>query len=569
MKKITSLFLAIVMLVGCLTVFTGCATKHPGATINVYLGNSVYDFDPSDYYVDSNADQLMSLLYEPLFSIDEDGDLKKAAAKKYDVDTDERTIVIDLRESYWSDDTRVCAADFVYALRDRILNPANPNPAAALFYDIENAAAAKSGAVSISEIGIVASETYQLTITYRQGGDYEKLLRNLASVAASPVKFDAVASAPSFWSKNVNTMAFNGPFKIKTFDSETGAMTIGRNLGYHQDPLSKNYDDKVRPNELESVFTVNGEEIAISYSDLENKTVFYMTDASIADRAANKGSASVYDDTSVYTYVFNTTNPLFANVKVRQALSMAIDRDAIAAAVHFGKAANGFIPDFMGGSSESLISTSANLDAARDLLSEVDFTGISKSFTLTVDDNEESRVIAELVADAWAELGFTVRVKYAGIVTSVVQEITITDSEIQVLAKEASYGNYGFDVLAVDWQLYSTDPFVGLAAFSSGLGGGGYDVEKGVVRTNISGWFSASYDSVVNRAYKSWGETRVNSLLEAEKIICESLPVCPILFNQTFSFAAKEISKVEVDAFGNLIFTDMKQKNYKKYLPEE
>ena len=42
-----------------------------------------------------------------------------------------------------------------------------------------------------------------------------------------------------------------------------------------------------------------------------------------------------------------------------------------------------------------------------------------------------------------------------------------------------------------------------------------------------------------------------------------------ILFNETFAFESKDISRVDVDAFGNLIFTDMKQRNYKKYLPEE
>lgn len=567
MKKIISLILAVAMMLGALALFTGCATKHPGATINVYLGNSVYDFDPTDYYADSNADQLMSLLFEPLFSVNDDGKLEKAAAKKYEVDYETRTIVIDIRETYWSDDTRVCAADFVYAIRDRILNPANPNPAAALFYDIENAAAAKSGNVSISDIGIVASENYQLTITYREGADVDQLLKNLASVAASPVKSATVESAPTYWSKTVNTMVFNGPFKIKTFDNTTGEMTLTRNLGYHQDPTVKDYDNKVRPNQLIATFTVGGEPVAVSYADLENKTVFYMTDASVEDRANHGGST--YDDTSVYAYVFNTTNPLFADARVRKALSMAIDREAIVNAVKLGKAANGFIPDFMGGSSEALINTTADLEGARALLAGVDFTGISKSFTLTVNNDEESKIIAELVVAAWNSLGFNVTVKYAGVKNAVVQEIQITDSEIQWLVKEASYGNYKFDVLAVDWQLYSTDPFVGLSAFSTSLGGGGYDVAGSTNRLNIAGWQSASYDSLINGAFKNMGDTRAEYLKDAEALLCEAAPVCPILFNQTVSYASSEIKKVTVDGYGNIVFTDMKLKNYEDYLPEE
>ncbi len=566
MKRILSLILAVSLMLGALSVFTGCATKHPGATINVYLGNTVYDFDPTDYYADSNADQLMSLLYEPLFRVNEKGKLEKAAAKKYKINEEERTIVIDLRETYWSDDTRVCAADFVYAIRDRVLNPSNPNPAAALFYDIENAAAAKSGSVSISDIGIVASENYQLTITYREGANVDRLLKNLASVAASPVKSSTVESAPTYWSKTVNTMVFNGPFKIKTFDLAAGSMTIGRNVGYHQEPTAKNYDNKVRPNELEASFTVNGAEIDISYADIESKTVFYMSDAAIADRA---NSSTSYDDTSVYTYIFNTNNPLFADAKVRQALSMAIDREAIVNAIKLGKAANGFIPDFMGGSSETLIKTTADLDAARKLLGEVDFGGISKAFTLTVNNDEESKAIADLVAAAWRQLGFNVTVKTAGVINTVIQEIQISDSEIQWLLKEASYGNCEFDVLAVDWQLYSTDPFVGLSAFSSNLGGGGYDVTNNTTRKNVSGWYSAEYDELLVGAYRMSGEEEAKYLADAEKLLCEAMPVCPIIFNQTVGFEGKDLKKVAVDAFGNLIFTDTKLKNYKKYLPEE
>ncbi len=568
MKKIIGLLLTAVMLVGCLSVFTACAPKDGGAQISVYLGNEVLDFDPSDYYADSTADQLMSLLYEPLFTLDEKGKLKKAGAKNYSVDEEERTIVIELRETYWSDDTRVTANDYVYAWRDRILDPNSPNPAAALFYEIENAAAVKSGNGSVSDIGVYASETYELTIVYREGGDYEQLLRNLASVAASPVRQDVVAASPAYWSKLVNTMTFNGPFKIKTFDIDTGSFTLGRNLGYHQDPDKKDYDNKVNPDELNATFTVAGEEVAVSYSDLEDKTVFYMTDASVADRAEYKDKAEVYDDTSVYTYVFNTTNELFAITEVRRALSLAIDRNAIAEAIVFGKAADGFLPDICGGSSDALISTSADIAAAQQLLAGVDLSGVSKSFKLSVADDEESLLIASLVEAAWEQLGFNVTVEPVGTVKSVVLENEIADSGIQWLVKEASYGHYDFDVLAVDWQLYSTDPFVGLSAFSSTIGGGGYDVPSNATRKNISAWVSSSYDALLNSAFKSSAEAREKNLADAEALLCSELPVCPIVFNQTFSFEAKGISGVDVDGFGNLVFTDMKQKNYRKYLED-
>ena len=65
MKKIVSLLLTLVMLVGVTSVLGSCgAPKDPGAQISVYLGDEIYDFDPTDYYVDSNAQQVMSLIFD-------------------------------------------------------------------------------------------------------------------------------------------------------------------------------------------------------------------------------------------------------------------------------------------------------------------------------------------------------------------------------------------------------------------------------------------------------------------------------------------------------------------------
>ena len=135
MKKIVSLILTAALLLGSLMVLTSCDENgEQGAQINVYLGAEVFDFDPTDYYVDSNADQVMSLLYEPLFKLDSNGELQCAGASDYSVDTTERTISISLRTTYWSDEVLVKAEDYIYAWREVLLDPNSPNPAAALLY---------------------------------------------------------------------------------------------------------------------------------------------------------------------------------------------------------------------------------------------------------------------------------------------------------------------------------------------------------------------------------------------------------------------------------------------------
>ena len=579
MKKTLSLVLVLSLLLGSALVLTSCgAPDDSGAQIPVYLGEPIYDFDPTDYYVDSNADQLMSLLFEPLFTVDDNGKLKEAAAKKYDVDEEKRTITIELRETYWSDGSRVLASDYIYAWRDVILDPNKANPAAALFYDIENAVEIKKGEISSYEFGATGS-LYEITIIYREGADYEQLLENLASVAAAPLRQNGIAQSSSHWAKNVNSIYTNGPFQLDNLDYENGILTVKRNLGYHQNPKKVDYDNEVRPHLLTSAFEVAGKTVEVSYADIESKTVFIMTDAALADRKANGGEAKTYDDLSTYTYVFDTTNPLFAKKEVRQALSLVIDRNAIINAITFGKAADGFIPPLAAENIEqSLISASANKTEAEKLLAGVDFTGISKSFTLTVNDDEQSLAIAEIVEAAWESIGFNVTVKAVGTVESTVidfannSQINVVDSEIQYLVKEASKGNVRFDVIAVDWQMYSTDPFVALAALTSDMNGCGavFNNADTSLRPNISGWSNSKYDALVASAYDTANDdARFGYLKEAEQVLMDEMPVIPLVFNETFTFTAKGISKVKIDGFGNLKFTDVKLKKYEKYLPTE
>ncbi len=588
MKKIVSLLLAVVMLLGVMLSLTSCeeAPADAGAQISVYLGNEFYDLDPTDYYVDSNAEQVMSMLFEPLFRINEDGELEKALAKSYKVDVVDREIVIKLRESYWSTDDRVIAADFVYAWREALLSPNNANPAAALLYDIENAVAVKSGDVKPTELGVEASDTYELTIKYREGADYNRLLNNLASIATSPLRQGNVFNIESYWSKEASTIATNGAFKLNYINHATGELTLERNLGYHQSPTAVDYDNKVVPNRLLSFF-IDGEERTISYNDIEEKTVFFMSDAPLSDRADVKDEAIVSDTLSVYSYVFNTTKAPFNNAKVRRALLLAIDREAVVEAITFGKAANGLLNEAVakgvyGESVSDRIDNSdyeSNLEEAKELMAEakaeIEASGIKfnsvRKFTLTVNNDEESIAIANLVKQFWSQLQFVVTVKPVDyIFSSIDKDTEIIDSEIQKLVKDSSVGIRDFDVIGIDFQLYSTDALVSLASFTSNMNGCGADFANDSYRGTLSGWVNSDYDSYISAAYNARSEEkRAEYLAKAEEILLEEAPIAPIVFNQSFAFVSGDLTGIEVDGFGHFILNGATQANYHDYLPKE
>ena len=381
--------------------------------------------------------------------------------------------------------------------------------------------------------------------------------------------------APTYWSKFANSASTNGPFKIRKYSNASGELVLERNKGYHQAPDVVNYVAEVTPGQLVGFVTRFGEEIALSYSDIEKKTVFYMQDAPLADRASNAEAATLKDDTSVYTYVFNTEREMFADARVRLALSMVIDREAIIEAITFGKAADGFLPDVSGGSDKALINTTADASAmaeAKSLIEESGFAGKLK-FTLTVVDDEESRAVAELVVAAWEELGCDVKIDYVSSVETTIgvdpDTVTFSDSELQSIIKDASLGRRNFDVIAVDWQTYSADPFVALSAFTSTLNGCGKDFTTQKSRTNISGWASLEYDHLITEAYKTEGDERTAALAAAEAALCEAMPVIPLYFNQNFAFSSPDLSGFTYDGLGNVFFNKVRQKNYEEYLEKE
>ena len=184
--------------------------------------------------------------------------------------------------------------------------------------------------------------------------------------------------------------------------------------------------------------------------------------------------------------------------------------------------------------------------------------------------------IANVVKAAWESIGFTVNVNAVGTVESVVgdgaSETKILDSELQVIvnkaAREDFYGeDRGFDVIGIDWQMYSTDPFVALSAFADRYSGSGVSLPAlDAAYGNIAGYSDEAYNELIKKAYNETNVKERNDILhEAEEKLVESACIVPLVFNQTFTFQHKHISKVKFDGFGNIILTDMKQKKYEKY----
>ena len=620
MKKIIALTLCLLMLV---PIFASCAKKDEddkGAYITMYLTDPVYNFDPARAYGNEAALKIVSLMFDNLFYLDSNGKVQKSLAKSYkvieDEDQNEYKMIIEIKETYWSDGQMLIAQDVVDAWR-RILNVANSFDAAVLLYDIKNAKLAKEGEVSIDSVGISALNETQIEIHFDGKIDYDQFILKLSSYALAPIRESIVNQTVSSydWAKKPTLFEASGPFRLVELSYEKGAegLVLERNDKYFRNEEKDAIDKSVTPYRLIIDYSKTAEEIMELY---DNGELFYVGNIPLSVRGEWKDEAKKSDALSTHSYMINTEavvryynaekfetltsipkandvpvegvdgEKIFAIKEVRQALSLVIDREKIAEKVVFAEAATGLVPNgvFNGTSkkktfrdkSEDLLATSANLAKAQELLKSVSITPSNFMFTISVAAYDDVHMaIAEEIKNAWCELGFHVEILAIDVKVNTDKDRT-TDAPIDgirddVHAERMADGK--FDVAAFDFTAYSVDAFSVLAPFAKGYTGGAAIKKNSPdfnIPTHVSGYNSSEYNALIDKAYaEKDADKRADTLHAAEKLLLDDMPIIPIVYNQNAVLISKKLTGEKVSYYGTPIFTKLNLKNYENYIPED
>ena len=568
MKKlcsVISLILVGMMLVGTLTSCSTLEKNDRGAIITAYLTDEIYDFDPLLAYTDASAARILSLVYEGLTRLNEKGNWEKAMMSGYKEippveEDDGYKIRVELRANKWSDGRPVQAGDFVTAW-ERILEPTTACEAAALLFDVKNAKEIKMGDVSVDDLGVRAVEPYVLEIEFAEKEvDLDAFFRACASIALVPLRSDKVGASDK-WAKRSSSMVFNGPFAIR-------GLTIGQELRlersayYYRDTDSNQALDKyVIPYRIVIKYGYGNTEKQLER--FENGDIFYLGELPLSSREQYANEANVSDGTVTYTYVFNTNHPLLAKAEVRRALSMVIDRDELAKTIVFADPATGLIPPKVfdangkgsfrttGDSDGALIAASADVAAAKALMQSA---GVSSgTLNLTIRPNEVDQAVAAYVASAWEQLGIRVNI------TPVAAELEISTEQNQSNTYKdvfhELYESGDFDVIAIDHQMLSSDAFSALAKYAAVYSGNGVDMESPDydVIPSITGYNSEAYNTLISEAYAAGADSaaRTEKLHEAEQLLCEDMPVMPLLFLQdAYIYKDKVLSGIKETFWG-------------------
>ncbi|MBE6708970.1 MAG: peptide ABC transporter substrate-binding protein [Ruminococcaceae bacterium] len=581
MKRIISMIMCLAIVVVSIA---GCSTLEgddKGAIINVYLAGEVYNYDPALNCHNSDMVKFFNLIYEGLTRLDEDGNWESALmdeyTKSYNDETKEYKVTITLNSTQWSDGRSVQAQDLVFAWK-RILEPTFACSAASMLFDIKNARAAKGGDVSIDDVGIVAVDTYVVEISFEYAVDLDAFFRTCASPALVPLREDVVVRNAD-WATKTSSMVSNGPFAVKEIDWDKDELVrLERNANYYLDDEADEALDKyVIPWRVITTYGRGGLEDQLAAFDAGE--IFYLGEIPLSARAERKGSATISDEMSTHTYYFNTENELFSDVRVRQALSMAIDRNEIVNILTYAKPATGLIPygvddggsdkDFrsVADSKGALVNSTADVEGAKKLLKEA---GVKKNaeFTLTIrEGNEADEAVAKYVVGVWKDLGFKVKVESLDV--QVKRESAESANKIVIDNFGDALETGDFDVIAVDMQMLNTDAFSALSVYATKFSGGGVDMDDPEYPyiKNITGFEKKEYSDLIEKAYAEHDASKRAELLhEAEAMLMDEMPIVPLVFNQDAYLINNNVLSGSEDTYwATRDFKRLEMEDYMKY----
>ncbi len=476
------------------------------------IGPDLADLDP---HLGSGTDDytVLSALFEGLVSEDP---ITLApvpgTAARWEISPDALTYTFHLRpEAKWSNGDPVTAHHFARSYQ-RILTPALGSPNAHALYPLRGARAYHLGNTSdFATVGIRATDAHTLVLTLEK--PTASFLTQLNQTAYFPIhpptleKFDALARRSQPWTRP-DTIVTNGPFRLTAWKN-------AQKISVAKNPL---YWDAatVRLNEVHFHIydSRDAEERAFRAGQL------HLTEAlSPARFAAYRRENSPYLRIDPYLgtefYRLRVTDPALQDVRVRRALSLAIDRNALCEKVLQGgqQPATSFVPPqlaFIGtaGLQPGTLATvhTYRPDEARRLLASAGYTNGKNAPPLELLYNtfETHRTVAEAIQQMWLkELGITVR---------------LVNQENKIVQEARRTGSY--QIARSSWIADYADPENFLANFQTNH------------PQNLTGWSNEAYDDALASVSRETNPAaRLSFLRSAETLLLAEAPIIPLYHN--------------------------------------
>ncbi len=498
----------------CTTALLLAGTALASAQTVLNRGN---DTDPAtlDHHLTSTVSEANILrdLYEGLVTYNAAGEVIPSAAESWDISEDGLTYTFHLREDgKWSNGDPVTAGDFLFAFQ-RIMDPATAAGYANILFAINNAEAITAGTLPVEDLGVAAPDNTTLVITLNNPTPY--FLELLTHQTGKPLHQASVEAHGDDFVRPGNLVT-NGAFFLESF-------TPNDRIVMQKNPHFWDAENVA----IDTINWFPFEDRSACLRRFEAGEVHICSDVPAEQMAYMRDNLP--DNLRIAPYLGTYYLPVkvavdkLADPRVRQAISMVIDRDFIAEQVWQGTMlpAYSLVPPGIANYVEDaprLPYADDDLldreDAAVALLEEIGVDPASLSIELRYNSSENNKNTMAAVADMLSNIGVSA---------------TLTEME------GSTYFNYlredgPFEIVRAGWIGDYNDPQNFLFLNETG------------VSFNYPRWSSEDYDAKMREAAATIDlEARAAILAEAETIYLENVPSIPILYYSSRALVADNV----------------------------
>lgn len=515
MKKKLALIMAVLMI--GLVLLPACNKDNPPPkkssveTLNVCVGPDPDTIDPA---LNSSVDGATLIIhaFEGLMTLDKQGTPVYGQAKSHTLSDDGKTYTFTLRDDLkWSDGTALKAEDFVYSW-NRAVSPTTAADYEYMFdvidgYDVPEP---KEGEEPTEKVlNVKATDDKTLVVTLKTRTPY--FLELCAFPAFSPVRKDLIEANGEKWATVVTTYIGNGPYKMTEW-------VPGSHITYTK---NENYWDYKNLGTKNLKFVLMDEDSAILNAFVQKEILFAdsMPQDEI-DAWRDKPEFNLEGQLGTYYISYNVKKAPLDNKLVRQALTLAIDRDFIVK--NIGKAgqvpAGAFVPTGLtdidktkefrtvGGNyfDPTAGANAANVAKAKELLAQAGYPdGVGlPAIEYLYNTGTGHQAIGEAIQNMWKEIGVNV---------------TLVPQEWGTFLNTRKNGDYS--IARNGWLGDYNDPISFLDMWVTG--GGNNDAQ----------WSNAEYDALIKDVKESNDPAeRITKMHKAEDIIFDEWMLCPIYY---------------------------------------
>ncbi len=424
-------------------------------------------------------------------------------ATHWETSADGKVWTFHLRRALWSDGVPVTADDFVFALR-RIMDPKTGSSYSSLLYIIQNGQEVNENKMALTALGVRAIDPLTLEIRLAHAAPF---LPEIAKHNAMyPVPKHVVEKWGDDWSRPEHFVG-NGPFNLVSWKLGD-RVTLVKNPKFYE-------ADKVCLDQINYYPTTDA---SSAQKRVKSGELDVNTDIQSNKIALLRQPGQMPDYVRVNTYLgttylaFNSKVVALKDRRVRQALSMAIDREFITQKLLRGgqSPANSFVPPGVANYPNPARAFWSNWPLAkrqaeaRKLLAAAGY-GPKSPLTITIKhrNSPDPMLFMPAIQADWKEIGVNAKLE---------------QNEGQIAYQ--SYRLRDFEVADAAWIADYNDPMTFLYLQQSATG-----------TQNYSDYANRAYDALLAKADNEPDAVKRSAYLSAaEQIMLDDAPIVPIYF---------------------------------------